>query len=227
MNIAVPKLHPGAVHVWRMDLDRCGFGGALSEDERARASSFKFARDLRRYEGGRSSLRFLLGGYLGVDPGRIVFSYSPSGKPSLAGGELAFNVAHSGPHGLVAVARAGQIGVDIEEVRTMPDLADVARSAFSRDEFARWQGLPPDQQAGAFYRCWTRKEAYLKATGEGIAHRLQRFSVAFEPDEVPRILMGAEGEWTLEDISVGPGVIAALACEGPSPKVEHFSLAAV
>jgi 4'-phosphopantetheinyl transferase len=226
MTIAVPKLLPGTVHLWRVNLDQfAGLGEILSRDELERAARFRFDRDRIRYVAGRSALRFLLGGYLKRNPGDLVFSYGPAGKPSLS--EISFNLAHSGAHGLIGVAAEKLIGVDIEEVRALPDLDDVARTVFAPGELVRWRGLDSRDRVSAFYRIWTRKEAYLKAMGEGIAHRLQKFEVAFEPNESERIISGAEGVWSLHDVSPSEDLIAAVAYEGSAVGIETFPLECV
>jgi 4'-phosphopantetheinyl transferase len=226
MKIAVPPLSPGAIHLWEIDLDHFIFNDVLSEDERARAAKFRFDHDRKRFKSGRTALRLLLAGYLKANPEKIEFSYGPAGKPAVNGATVSFNLAHSGPQALLAIAFGQQIGVDVELIRELPDLASLAQYSFSPGEFQRWQSLPEDQKVRAFYRCWTRKEAYLKAIGEGIAHRLQKFEVAFEPSAAPAILRGAEGNWTVIDTSREP-YAGAIACDGPAPKLETYSLASV
>jgi 4'-phosphopantetheinyl transferase len=224
MTIPVPNLLPGTVHLWQINLDSF-FPCDLSLDESAKAERFRFDQDRMRYSSGRGALRLLLGSYLGKKPEFLVFTYGPAGKPSVPG--ISFNLAHSGPHGLIAVAAENLLGVDIEEVRPLPDMDEVARSAFAPGELRRWRNLLSHDKVPAFYRIWTRKEAYLKAIGEGIAQRLQKFEVAFEDGETPRILSGAEGEWSLRDVSPSPELAAALAYEGKLLGVETTTLACV
>jgi 4'-phosphopantetheinyl transferase len=226
MKIAVPPLSPGAIHLWEVDLDHFIFNDVLSEDERARAAKFRFDYDRKRFTSGRTALRLLLGGYLKTNPEKIQFAYGAAGKPAVPGSAVAFNVAHSGPHALIGVTLDRQLGVDVEQIREIDDMPSVAQHSFSPDEFSRWQSLPADQKVRAFYRCWSRKEAYLKAIGEGIARRLQKFDVAFETGAPPAILRGAEGNWTLIDASREP-YAAAIACDAPNPRLESFSLASI
>jgi len=216
--ITAPELAPGAVHLWRFNLDAPVTAPMLSQDEQARAAKYHFERDRNRYVAGRTMLRRLLSKYVNEDPERIAFSYGEAGKPLLP--DLAFNLAHSGSHALLAVNRGAQIGVDVEVVRAMSDMPAVAEYSFSPGEFRRWRSLPEEEKVDAFYRCWTRKEAYLKAIGEGIAKRLKKFEVTFETGERPRIITGAEGAWTFFDVSLEPSYVAAIACEG-SPVSVH------
>lgn len=226
MKIAVPNLTPGAIHLWELDLDHFFFNDVLSEDERARAAKFRFDHDRKRFTSGRTALRLLVAGYLKTNPEKIQFAYGPSGKPFVANSPLSFNLAHSGANALLGFTLEKQLGVDIEQIHEIDDMPGVAQFSFSPGEFHRWQALPADQKTRAFYRCWTRKEAYLKAIGEGIAQRLQKFEVAFEAGGPPAILAGAEGEWTLIDTSREP-CAAAIAYEGVSPTLETFSLASI
>ena len=226
MNIAVPHLSPGAIHLWELDLDHFVFSDILSEDERARAARFRFDHDRKRFAAGRTAMRLLLAGYLKAKPEQIHFTYGPAGKPAIAGSKVAFNLTHSGASALLAFALDCQVGADVELIRLIDDFPALAQYSFAPGEYQRWQALPADQKARAFYRCWTRKEAYLKAIGEGIAHRLQKFEVAFEPGVAPAILKGAEGSWTLFDTS-RDNWAGAVACDLPKPTLESFSLASI
>lgn len=226
MNIAVPPLSPGAIHLWEVDLDHFIFNDVLSPDERARAAKFRFDHDRKRFTSARTALRLLLAGYLKTNPEAIQFEYGPAGKPQIPQTPLSFNMAHSGPQAIIGLALGQRLGVDVELIREIDDMPTVAQYSFSPGEFRRWQALSGEQRTQAFYRCWTRKEAYLKAIGEGIAQRLQKFEVAFEPDAPPAILSGVEGEWTVIDTS-REAYAAAIACDAFSPRVESFTLASI
>src|SRR4051812_39623026 len=226
MNIAVPTLAPGAIHLWELDLDHFIFNDVLSEDERARAAKFRFDHDRKRFTSGRTALRLLLAGYTKTNPQKIQFIYGPAGKPAIANSPLSFNLAHSGANAILAFTLNHQIGIDLEQIRQIDDMPTVAQYSFAPGEFRRWQALPADQKTRAFYRCWTRKEAYLKAIGEGIAQRLQKFEVAFEAGAPPAILKGAEGPWTIIDTGREP-YAAAIACDATNPTLETFSLASI
>jgi len=214
---------PGTVQLWEVDLDAFGGPDLLSEDERARAARFRFDRDRKRFSAGRTALRIVLANTVKKAPGELTFQYGPAGKPSFAG--VSFNLAHSGARALIAVSDGGAVGVDLEEIHPLDDMVDTARAAFAPGEFDRWRNARAGDRLDLFYRIWTRKEAYLKAIGEGIAQRLQQFEVAFEPGETPRILHGAEGVWTLADVSKTPDYIAALAIEGSGANIERHTLA--
>jgi 4'-phosphopantetheinyl transferase len=216
------ELGADEVHVWEIDLDTEMEASALSGDERTRAAGFKFEIHRRRFIHGRAVLRKILGAYLNRNPGDIFFDYGPAGKPGLQGADLDFNLAHTDGMALLGVARRGRIGVDIELIREMNDMANVAAYAFAPGEVKRWRALPMADRTAAFHRCWTRKEAYLKATGEGVAQRLHSLEVAFEPATAARILSGAEGEWTLADVSREPIYAAAFAVEGGPVGIRKF-----
>ncbi|MDO5758107.1 MAG: 4'-phosphopantetheinyl transferase superfamily protein [Rhodobacterales bacterium] len=183
---------------------------ALSADEHARAARFVFARDRDRYIAGRARLRNILGQYLGRAPGDIVFHYGPYGRPEVDG--IGFNLAHTGDTALLAVATGPVLGVDIEAPRAIS--MDVAEAHFSKPEIAALKALPREQQIDGFYRCWTRKEAYLKARGTGISTDLASFAVTLGPAEPPRLLTCASGDadvWSLYHLAPAPGLVGALA----------------
>lgn len=226
-------LSSGVVHVWAVRLDQSApqvddLRETLSGDELDRASRFYFDRDRRRFVCARGALRRILGGYLDVEPSELSFGYGAHGKPSLSRAEadaLSFNVSHSGELALVAVAPAEtELGVDVEEIRAMPDRDDIARQCFAPSEIARLQALPAAMREDAFYRCWSRKEAYLKALGDGLAKPLDSFEVTFGSDEPVELrVFGDRGEsarWTLVGLDPGPGFAAALVATRGIRKVE-------
>lgn len=193
----------------------------LSAEERERAARFRFEADADRFAAGRGALRVVLGRWLGLAPQAVRFASLSNGKPVLAGhAEPQFNVSHSGEWALIAVARGRRVGVDVERVRDDADSGQIARRYFSANEADTFDRLPPEAQPEAFFRCWTRKEAYIKARGDGLSFPLDRFDVAFAPGEPPALLANrvepAEvGRWSLFDLSAAtPGYTAALAAEG-------------
>ncbi len=220
------RLIPDEVHVWRALLDQplssLGlFHEVLSAEERARAERFYFEADRRRAIIGRGVSRLLLGLYLGRAAHRIEFKYNAFGKPALADPNLPFqfNVSHSGDVILVATAIDRVLGVDVERMR--PDMAnaEIAARYFSPSECSTLLALPPEMRCEAFFACWTRKEAYLKARGDGLSLPLDRFDVAFAPTEKPRLLAtrhdpAEASRYTLCALDAGPGYAAALAVEG-------------
>lgn len=215
------------VHVWKAALDLAEprvleLEKTLSQDERDRAARFHFEIDRARFIVGRGILRAILGRYLGVEPHRLRFQYALHGKPALAPGasahDLRFNAAHSGGMVLYAVTSGREVGIDVERLR--PDFATeaIAERFFSPGEVASLRALPVEARLKAFFDCWTRKEAYIKATGHGLSHPLQRFTVSLAPGAAA--LLGTDDDareasrWSLQELSPGPGYAAALAVEG-------------
>lgn len=214
------------VHVWAAPLNGSAeplssFAATLSEVERERAQKFHFERDQNRFITGRGILRALLGSYLGMPPEKVNFIYGPNGKPALASlsdtNALHFNLAHTGDLMVVAVTRACTLGVDVEHVRSISDAENIAGRFFSSSEATKLKMLPLDQQPEAFYNLWTRKEAYLKATGEGLSDEgIRQIEVSFLPGEIPRLtaIIGdtaAAALWTLKEFIPATGYIAAIA----------------
>lgn len=214
-------LPPDEVHVWRAALDLPdplaeALGRLLSADERERAERFHFARDRRRFSAGRGLLRDILSRYLNAAPQELRFHYNAHGKPSLYGSDLRFNLSHSGGLALFAVTVGGEVGVDVERIRPEVMQEGLARRYFSPREVTALEALPPEQQPPGFFNCWTRKEAYIKARGEGLSLPLDSFDVSLEPGKPARLLYvkDAPGEaerWSLWDLEVGAGFAAALA----------------
>jgi len=216
------------VHVWRVALDLeparvRDLMPILSPDECARAERFYSQKDGRHFTVGRAVLRAILGLYLRMKPEHVPFRYSAHGKPEVASacsrGALRFNLSHSHNLALCAVARERPVGVDIEHIRDDPDRDRVAERFFSPHETAALRALPANARREAFFACWTRKEAYVKARGEGLSLRLDQFSVSVGPLE-PAGLLSASGDpaeaarWSLTSLAPGPGYLAALAVEG-------------
>jgi 4'-phosphopantetheinyl transferase len=202
-----PQLKADAVHVWQARLDvpperLAEYEALLAEDEQARAARFRFARDKEQYIAGRGMLRVLLGRYLGRSPETLKFSYSDFDKPFLSGYELQFNLAHSGGLVLYAFCREEAVGVDVEVERELADALQISERFFSPAERTVLKSLPQEQRIPAFFRCWSRKEAFIKAVGEGLSYPLDAFDVTLAPDEPARLLSirGSAGEarqWTL------------------------------
>jgi 4'-phosphopantetheinyl transferase len=181
-----------SVHVWSIDLHEAALAidplaSTLSSDERHRAKRFYFDRDRQRFVCARGVLRCLLAGYLDVNPAAIRFTYATHGKPQLVptrARSLSFNLSHSHDLALIAVAPAHiDVGVDVELIRPVPEMQTIAASFFAPSEAARLDAMPTDVSAAAFFRCWTRKEAYLKAVGEGLSRPLSGFEVTFADEE--------------------------------------------
>jgi 4'-phosphopantetheinyl transferase len=213
------------VHVWRIRLDRPAEGVArlartLAPEERAKAARFRFDQDRDHYTVGRGTLRAILGRYLGTEPARLEFRSEAYGKPALVEGEgLRFNLAHSHGLALLAVARAREVGVDVERGRAIENFERIIERFFSPRECDAFRVLPEDQKLAAFFRCWTRKEAYMKATGAGFSLPLDRFDVSLAPGEPARLLdvAGRPGEaarWSMRELEPGPGFFGTVMAEG-------------
>ena len=218
-------LGPGEIDVWSIRLDREAdrveqLGRLLTPDEWERANRFRFDKHRRQYVVGRGALRTLLGAYLGVRPELVRFTYGPRGKPFLAEDStgLFFNLSNSDELALVGLIRGPEIGVDIEYLKPMPDCEQIAERFFSESERVVLRGIPKERKEETFFNCWTRKEAYLKAVGEGLAAPLDSFDVTLAPGEPPRMLTikgdpGAASRWLFEHLRPAPDYIGAIAIE--------------
>jgi 4'-phosphopantetheinyl transferase len=223
-----PALGPSDVHLWRIDLETAAVSTEpwlpiLSPDEQTRAARFHFDTDRRYFAATRAILRQMLGSYLAIEPKALILKYSQKNKPALGGAEatsdLSFNVSHSGKIALLAFTRLRHIGVDVERVRHDLDTTGIATRFFSIVEQDQLAALPADQRDEAFFRCWTRKEAYIKATGDGLSLPLNQFDVSLAHGEQNALLATRPDQreakrWTLRDIVVEPGYAAALCVSG-------------
>ena len=229
------------IHVWCVDLEtsrsqsRAGLE-ILSDDERARSQRFKFAQDRHRFIVGRASLRRTLAAYVGIAAENIQFCYGAFGKPALAPlclrttdarKNVSFNCTHSGGVFLCAVCNHDPIGVDIETPRPIDDLLGLAEAHFSRAEIAALRRIDPPQQLHAFFNCWTRKEAYIKATGKGLSARLDNFSVSLSPGEPARLLSCADNPthtetYSIHELTSVPGHVGAIAAKGQLRKLSYW-----
>ena len=200
---------------------------SLSQEERTRANGFSLPHLKERYIAGRGMVRGIVARYLGCPPAEIEFAYTAYGKPFLRDETkhgLRFNLSHSENQALLAVTRGRAIGVDIEQIR--PDFAtdEIAKRFFSEREWQALRALPTVERTAAFFRCWTRKEAFIKAIGEGLSFPLDAFAVSLAPGE-PAVLRwlrdqpDAVQRWSFRDITALPGFLAALAVEGEMSRV--------
>jgi len=212
-------LSPDDVHVWRIELDQPestleDFTASLSSDELARAERFYFPEHRQRFIAGRGILRAILGSYLGIAPGEVEFDYQPRGKPVLAEkfakSGLAFNLSHSQGLGLCGVSDR-QIGVDLEYMRSIDDVEALANRFFLPREYELVRSLPPDQKQQVFFRYWTCKEAYLKATGEGIA-QLEQAEIYLTLTEPAKLQTSTD--WSLQELTPANNYVAAVAVAG-------------
>ncbi len=214
------------VHLWRVSLGQSEsilrqLQMLLAADERARADRFHFELDRHRFIVGRGALRTILSGYLGIAPHQVRIRSTPHGKPMLATfpdrDDLQFNLSHSRELAVCAIARH-QIGVDLEYVRPVPDAEEIAERYFSERENAVFRALSAAEKREAFFNCWTRKEAFIKALGDGLTYPLDRFEVSLALGE-PARLIRVEGDsqavqrWSFRQITPEPDYTAALAVE--------------
>lgn len=222
---AEPALGEGEVHVWRASLrvpapERERLNALLDPEEKARAARYRFDVHRDRFVAGRGIQREVLGRYLGVHPASIRYRAASHGKPLVDGpGSLRFNVSNAEDGLLIAVVLGREIGVDLEALRPMPDGEEIAGRFFSAPEVEVFRAIPPHDRDLAFFTCWTRKEAFIKAVGEGLSMPLDRFDVTLVPREPARLLRTrgdpAEAErWSLRELDPGPGWLAALCVEG-------------
>lgn len=210
---------PEAVALWALDLDDWSAVhpvSGLSVNEAERAARLRFDLDRQRYVAGRQAMRWLLAERLGRKPSELILANGPRGKPVLKGRDawLEFNLSHSRAQALYGLSDGPPIGVDIEELRTLDDAEALARSHFSATEFARWSSHSPADRPAAFLRCWTRKEACLKALGLGLAVEPHSFSAG--TDAAPaRVTIEHEGRSSAVDVwslqLVEPNRVCALA----------------
>jgi 4'-phosphopantetheinyl transferase len=223
-----PQLHCDEVHVWRATLSRAtveveALKGLLSEDELRRAERFHFPHDRTSFVVARGTLREILSLYAGLPPELLRLGYNAFGKPELVGapGEtrVRFNLSHSGGLALYAVAAGREVGVDIEAVRESVPCEELAERFFSRREAAALLALPAGDRRRAFFECWTRKEAYIKARGEGLSLPLDSFDVSLAPGESAALLATRDdrpgaARWSMRELRAGTGYAAAVAVEG-------------
>lgn len=182
----------------------------LDDEERSRAAAFHFERDRRRFSVRRGLLRIELARATGIEAARLGYVEGPQGKPSvIEAPALRFNVSHAEDLALVVMSRETEIGCDIERIDPKKARRDVARRFFSPEEFATLDALPNEQWAEGFFNCWTRKEAYIKALGVGLAYPLESFTVSLAPGDRPRLITG-EPHCTISALNAGPGYSAAV-----------------
>jgi 4'-phosphopantetheinyl transferase len=229
---------PEEIHVWRTELEQPAARleqcfAVLNPAEQARSRRFHFRRDQEHFTAARGMLRILLGRYLDVPPQQLDFCTNAFGKPSLAApfaaGDLRFNVSHSHGLALIAVAAGREVGVDVEWMRADLVSEEMIAQSFSKAEAEAIRALAPEWKVQAFFNCWTRKEAFIKAVGEGLSYPLDQFSVSLTPGEPARLLSARGGaqevaRWLLSELLCDAGYAAALAVEGPGWSLRRYTL---
>jgi 4'-phosphopantetheinyl transferase len=215
------------VHIWRIHLDLPSeqipeMERTLSFDEKLKAKNFYFERHTRRYIACHGSLRKILAKYVSLGPSGLRFTYSHLGKPFLVSDvnmkKVCFNLSHSHKYALCVVTLNLSIGIDLEYMRPAPDMEPMAKHFFSPSEYKTIFSFSPDGRQQAFYDLWTLKEAYLKATGEGLGS-LQNVEISFSSEGLPSLVIEEENEhkasnWTMLLLKPANGYTASLAVEG-------------
>ena len=221
------------IHVWRASLDQepavaADLKDTLSEDEKARATRFHFERDQCRFIVARGLLRRMLADYLRQEPNALRFCYGPKGKPSLRVSntwlpEISFNLAHTNGQAVYAFALSRCLGIDIEMIRDDFPAIEIAKRFFSLKEIDQLLDLSRDERHEAFFLGWTRKEAYIKALGEGLHIELDSFSVTLLPGREACFLHGVDSDWHLVSFSSN-GVPGALVHDGPKCSIRYLNI---
>ena len=227
------KLGLGQIHLWSINavenidlLD--SLLNNLSYDEVSRANKFRFEKDRSVYITAKYLLRTLLGQYLNVDPKKIVFEYSEFDRPSYLNNiALDFNVSHSGNQIIIGFAKNLTIGVDIEKIKNNFDPLELAENFFSKEEIEALSETNESEKFQAFYRCWTRKESFIKAVGEGLSYPLDSFAVTMNDNENAKFIkidntQEAKRNWRLYSFIPAKGYIAAITTDGTPNKIEYF-----
>lgn len=224
-NLALPA---DEVHIWRFNLERSPseleyLATTLSEDEVKRGSRFYFDSHRNNFIAGRGILRIILANYLNVNPRQVKFNYEPKGKPVLADtfvcSKLSFNLSHSQGMALCAVTNVRLIGVDLEYMRDISDIEALAQRFFSPKEYNLINSLPDSQKRKTFFRYWTCKEAYLKATGAGLA-QLEKVEIILNKNELAKIV--TDEKWSLWELAPADNFAGAVAVLGSDLDIKFW-----
>jgi 4'-phosphopantetheinyl transferase len=232
MARTVDPLLPEHAHVWVVELDAAPrqvfeeLFSSLNGDERRRAARFAFDDDRQRFIACRGLLRMALSAYTGTDSCSLRFDQNEWGKPFLADASMHFNVSHSRGAALLGFTRSREIGVDIEHIDTRVSLLDLAAHCFSAVERDELISLPEYQRRGAFFACWTRKEAYIKARGRGLSLDLRSFDVSMDPEtpawSLKEYSRDVSEAWTLRSFVPGSRCAAAIAIQSPACEITIY-----
>ena len=218
-------------HVWFVDLgnellvNQCF--KLLSEDEKERANKFHFEKDRQHFIIARGALRQVLALYLSEKPDNVQFEYGKNGKPFVPNNPFQFNLSHAGEVALIGITKNHQIGIDVEIINRKVEVERVAQHFFAKGEIERLMALPEAQRYEAFFNCWTRKEAFIKATGDGLSFPLDQFEVTLKPNKKAELLVTyfdkkERDEWSLFDLKIKDGYKAALAAKGKIEKIKYY-----
>jgi Phosphopantetheinyl transferase len=224
------------VHVWRAQLHLPAsqvqqLRDILTADELDRADHFAFEKDKQHFIAARGTLRSILSRYTNIQPSHVRFCYNSYGKPLLASRFdqylLNFNLSHSDGMALYAITRNREIGIDLERIRSDFQYEEIAERFFSPREVAVLHTIQTELRLEAFFNCWTRKEAYIKAHGQGLSLPLDSFDVSFAPWEPPMLLITKDesqeaSRWTLQELRPGHGYVGAVAVKGRGCRFRYW-----
>ncbi|MGB8540676.1 MAG: 4'-phosphopantetheinyl transferase superfamily protein [Candidatus Acidiferrales bacterium] len=230
--VETPQLPDSEVHIWRASLEMDSatlirIRRTLAEDEKARSERFIFDRDRNHFIAGRGILRELVGRYLQRPPQTIDFVYGPRGKPALANGgsrhPICFNISHSHGLAVIGIAREREIGIDVELIRPEFTVEEIAKRYFSVKEVDELNTLPSELRPEGFFHCWTRKEAYIKAKGDGLHIPLDSFDVSLSPGLPAELNSPDRLRWSLRSFAPSPGYVGAIVGEGNNWRSRYLS----
>jgi 4'-phosphopantetheinyl transferase len=232
---ASPRLVPGTAHVWRASLRLPvetvrRLGSLLSDDESARAGRLRSAELKADFQASRGIQRDILSRYTGIPAASLSFSYSAHGKPALertgAVPDLCFNISNAGGMALFALTTHRRIGVDLEPIKPVRHALAIAERFFSSEEVQHFRMLPPEQVDRSFLTVWTRKEAFIKALGEGLSFPLADFDVSFAAGEPARLLrtrpLDTAAQWSMIELQPAQGFVGCLVAEGTLESVTFY-----
>jgi len=234
-SLNAPALRSESVHVWCIALQQRSdvitkLATTLSNEELDRAERFQFQQLRESFIAARGTLRYLLAQYINLEPGQIQFEYTSAGKPFLSRKlnipDISFNLSHSNDLALYAITKNRLVGIDIEHMRPVADFENVSATTFSAYEYSQLQSISAEQKTQAFFNCWTRKEAFIKAVGDGLSFPLDQFDVSLRPDKPARLLRisGSEGNarrWSMFGWQPTEEYVAALVVEGTNCSVTY------
>lgn len=224
------QLNKNDVHVWKIDINlhlnqRDELFDVLDENEKIRAKRFRFEKDQRVFIISHGILRNILSKYLKCAPCSVAFSFGEHKKPSIPQSTLKFNLSHSHSFALVAVTWNDDIGVDVENVNQKADLDGIVDRFFSHNEVKEYFSLSKEKRLKAFYNGWTRKEAFIKATGKGLFQELKSFSVRLTPGKLAKVISVENDnatEWRLHSVKVLKDYAAAVCWKGSHKKILNY-----
>jgi 4'-phosphopantetheinyl transferase len=222
------ELYENEIHIWRARLEAdeqeyTRLKSLLNEEESSRANRFVFPHDRQHFTIARGTLRDLLGKYLHCLPEEIKFQTSEYGKPSLADRSgVRFNLSHSYDLAVYVFSVGRELGIDLEKIRSEFATGEIADRYFSANERRELRALPEEQRTEAFFLCWTRKEAYVKALGDGLQMPLDTFDVSLTPGALATLRSSDSHRWSIRSFLPGLGYAASVVVEGQLPSIRFF-----